>query len=65
MNVIVSWSEGFMDREKVHRTSFIFDMVKAAESYKSEHIHAADAAQEAEQEARREMDEEFAGEGEE
>lgn len=65
MNVIVSWSEGFMDREKVHRTSFIFDMAKAAESYQSEDIQAADAAQEAEQEAKREMEEESAGEGEE
>ena len=49
MKVQVSWTEGFMAEESVHRTSYVFDMLSAAEVYESAEIEEADEADEEEQ----------------
>ena len=36
INVIVSWTEGFMNEQAVYRTTYVFDMTSAAEAYQSE-----------------------------
>lgn len=40
INVIVSWTEGFMNEQAVYRTTYVFDMNSAAEVYQSEQMKA-------------------------
>ncbi|MFP6640932.1 MAG: hypothetical protein VCC04_11870, partial [Myxococcota bacterium] len=43
IDVTVSWSEGFEIPEKVYRTTYLFDLAKAAEIYQSEEDEDEDA----------------------
>ena len=57
VDVTVSWSEGFETPEEVHRTTYLFDLAKAAEAYESEETADDEDNEDGEDETESELDE--------
>lgn len=42
INVVVAWTEGFMNEQAIYRTTYVFDMNSAAEAYESDQMQNTD-----------------------
>ena len=65
INIAVSWTEGFMAEEFVHRTTYVFDMTSAAEVYQSEAMQRNDEDEDLDERQEDDGEEEVFEEGEE